>query len=200
MLKYSVGLSITFLAMFSTILLPPIVNAWYGEYTIQPMSGGAGVFASRCDHLVDPPASDDAWTGCGIAAYYAEAYPPHYQYDNATYFFQRGYGYGNQYSYHDWTTTYSMPLICNYQYDQTYFRHDEYGYPQWHAYEYPLYNWSAWYQNWSITPQTFPLSLTVGCNTVSNFVDVEDPDHVTYVCSVISWRDMYAQYPNWREE
>jgi hypothetical protein len=61
-------ISIAVLAMlFATMILPNATALTH--YTIQPGDYN-DVYASRCDHLVTPPATNDAWTACGIDAFY----------------------------------------------------------------------------------------------------------------------------------
>lgn len=196
MFKISTVLSVAFLAMFLTTLIPPVVKAWYGEYTIQPMPGGAGVWASRCDHLVSPPSTEDAWTGCGIAAYYDD--PPD-RYVAADYYFQRGYGAYIPYDY-NWIT--DSPMYCMYGVDRSFDifwgLYRDYNVPSWGYGE-----WPAYYQNWQINVN--PISVyfqrrTVGAQSSSYFKEVNNPNNRIYISSLISPNDMYAANPNWREE
>lgn len=82
--------SIAVLAMFLTTLMLPMVQGivTHGHYTISEIQPDIGVFASRCDHLVNPPDADqyNAWTACGIQAIFYDSD----SYESATFFFMRG--------------------------------------------------------------------------------------------------------------
>jgi len=196
----SAVLSIAFLAMSLTTLMLPEVKGFYGEYTIRPLPNGAGVSACRCDHMVQPPSYQDAWTGTGIAAYYDENSPPAYH--SATFIFQRGYGGTVQWP-HTWTVQSNpiSPMYCQYQYGYDYgFLYYDYRLPAWDNGPLDLY-W-AYYQDLTITKNSFSpyphRQITVGADAQSYFIEVANPNNRIYISSPINPSDMYAPAPHWR--
>jgi hypothetical protein len=189
-----------FFALSMMALTTSEVKGFYGEYTIQPMEDGSGVAASRCDHLIQPPSYQDAWTATGIGAYYDEDPPP--AYDGAIFHFERGYG-GTIQNPHTWTIRSDPldPLICQYQYGPYSFTYYDNRTPSWGSGEFGLYY--AYYQDLPIDKDPFSpypyRQTTVGANAQSYFIEVADPSNRIYISSPINPNDMYAPDPNWRD-
>ena len=59
-------LSAALLLIFASLVMLQLADGFIGETTIR--RDGNQVNANRCDHLVTPPATNDAWTAVGIAA------------------------------------------------------------------------------------------------------------------------------------
>jgi hypothetical protein len=198
----STVLSVAFLVMLLTTLALPEVKGIVTHYTIQPGEGFSGVAASRCDHLVDPdppPAYDDAYTSCGIAAHY---YVVNESYAKADFCFTRGYGCGedDEDNDHDWETY--GPMVCNYQVDSNYGTYYDYtnvswSNPDWSGYW--GYHQPLWQFSWNPI-QPYLDGYTVGATSGSYFEEVDYPYDQIYISSPISPNDMYATGPSWREE
>jgi hypothetical protein len=192
--RLSAVLSIAFLATILATLILPIVQGieTHGHYTIT--EHGWGVTASRCDHLVDPPGADpdNAFTGCGIQAFYNEQDDA---YINATYTFMRGFGGPDQYP-HTWCCT-GFSMSCGHKVDDT----TTYSY----SYLQPYYqttgwNWSGYYQPLKTVVRTGLDAEKVGAITGSYFKNHTGANPIFYISSIIQSYDMYAGNPNEKNE
>ncbi|MBN2259990.1 MAG: hypothetical protein JW702_05580 [Clostridiales bacterium] len=191
-LNISLLISVVFLGMLSVTLMLPIAQAieTHGHYTIQPIANDEGVFASRCDHTMDPPGADPSnrFTGCGILALFAD----YVGYEHATYYYMRGYGGPNSTDY-DWVTDGSM--TCRYQIDANYY------------YQYdsrpPVFSTDWWWDGYYQPDKTISQSIqagTVGAKTSTWFKTVSQPTQYVFISSTISADDMYWDDPNWKDE